>query len=207
MDRAMSAAVLPRMTAEEFIAWAKAQPETAHYELRGGVVVEMAAERVAHVRAKQRIVRLLADAIAAAGLPCEAFVHGLAVKIDRHTVLEPDALLRCGATLGDDVVLITDPLVVVEVVSPSSHARDTDLTLVDYFRLAALRHYLIVLTDRRVVIHHRRDEAGDIHTKIVRDGTVALDPPGIVIAGIFPDAPAFDAPAPDAPDGAQPRGR
>jgi hypothetical protein len=38
----------------------------------------------------------------------------------------------------------------------------------------------------RTVIHHARDEAGTILTRIVRDGPVRLDPPGLVLDGIFP---------------------
>ena len=48
----MSTRPLPeRMTADEFLAWAEAQP-SGRYELIGGVVVQMPGERVAHNRAK-----------------------------------------------------------------------------------------------------------------------------------------------------------
>jgi Uma2 family endonuclease len=177
------------MTADEFIAWALAQPEGAHHELVGGLVVGMAPERAGHVRGKQRLFRLLADAIAAAGLPCEAFVDGLAVQVDETTVYQPDALVRCGPPLADDVVRIVDPLIVVEVAAPSSRSRDAGLKLADYFRVASVRHYLIVATDIRTVIHHRRDAAGTILTRIVRDGPVLLDPPGLVLDGFFTAEP------------------
>ena len=185
----MSASVLPRMTADEFIAWALVQPDGGHFELVRGQVVAMAPERVAHARCKLHIVRLLADAIAAAKLPCEAFVDGPAVQVDETTVYEPDALVRRGPPLADDVVRITDPMIVVEVLSPSSRSRDAGLKLADYFRIASVRHYLIVATDIRTVIHHARDEAGSILTRIVRDGQVRLDPPGLVLDGIFPAEP------------------
>jgi hypothetical protein len=41
--------------------------------------------------------------------------------------------------------------------------------------------YLIVLTARRGVIHHRRAPDGGIDTRIVSSGTIALDPPGITL--------------------------
>ena len=44
-----------------------------------------------------------------------------------------------------------------------------------------MRHYLIVDTRRRVVIHHRRDEEGRIGVRIFRHGPLTLDPPGLAI--------------------------
>jgi hypothetical protein len=51
-----------------------------------------------------------------------------------------------------------------------------------------VRHYLIVRTEDRTIIHHRRDDAGVIATRIVHDDVLALDPPGleIALAEIFP---------------------
>ena len=41
-------------------------------------------------------------------------------------------------------------------------------------------HYLIVDPDRPLIIHHARAADGDsILTRIVREGAIALDPPGI----------------------------
>ena len=185
----MSASILPRMTADEFIVWTLAQPEGGRFELVDGQVVAMAPERVAHVRGKQRIFRRLEDAIAAAGLGCEAFIDGVAVQVDLATVYEPDVMVRCGPRLPGETLRIVDPLVVVEVLSPASRSRDAGLKLADYFRIPSLRHYLIIATEMRTVIHHARDEAGTILTRIVRDGPVRLDPPGLVLDDIFPTEP------------------
>lgn len=56
-----------------------------------GEIVGMAPERAAHVRAKCQVVAALKAAIAAKGLPCEAFVDGMAVEVDADTVYEPHA--------------------------------------------------------------------------------------------------------------------
>jgi hypothetical protein len=48
-----------------------------------------------------------------------------------------------------------------------------------------VRHYLIVKTELRAVIHHERDDAGTITTRIVREGAIRLVPPGIELT-IFP---------------------
>ncbi len=176
----MPAAAKLRMTADQFIAWAMQQPEGEHYELAAGEVVAMAPERAGHNRAKSRIHRALADAVAA-GLPCEAFPDGMAVRIGDDTVYVPDALVRCGQPVDDETVEIGDPIIVVEVVSPSSRGRDTALKLADYFRLDSLRHYLIVRAERGLLIHHRRTEDGSIETTILHGGELRLDPPGLVL--------------------------
>jgi Uma2 family endonuclease len=181
----MGASPQRRMTADEFIAWAMQQPEGKRYELAAGEVVAMAPERVAHGRTKLRFARRLADAIEEANLPCEVFGDGTAVRVDATTIYEPDALVRCGPPLDDDATELNDPLIVVEVVSPSSHKRDSGAKLADYFRLPSARHYLIVKTDTKTVIHHRRDDAGNIATHIFSDGVLWLDPPGLDVTGLF----------------------
>jgi Uma2 family endonuclease len=78
-------------------------------------------------------------------------------------------------------VLVPEPVIVVEVLSPSTATRDTGAKLADYFRLPSLHHYLIVRTDRPTVTHHRRGDGELIETRIVTSGTVLLDPPGITV--------------------------
>jgi Uma2 family endonuclease len=173
------------LSSEEFIAWAMTRPEGERYELVAGEIVAMAPERAAHARLKFRIARRLAEAIEAAGLNCEVFTDGMAVQIDAATVYEPDALVRCGPDLNDAAVKVLDPVIVVEVLSPSSRARDAGAKLADYFRLPSLRHYLILKTENQTAIHHFRDEQGRIETRIVSRGPLALDPPGIELSDIL----------------------
>ena len=167
-------------TADEFIAWALEQP-TGRFELSNGIVVAMAPERVSHALAKGQAWLGLRAAIAARALACQAVPDGATVRIDDRTVYEPDALVRCGPQLPADAVEVADPLIVVEVVSPSSRGIDRGIKLAGYFALPSVRHYLIVDTDKQVVIHHRRSEAGEIEARIVSEGSLTLDPPGLAI--------------------------
>ena len=170
----------PELTADEFIAWAVEQP-SGRFELVDGEVVAMSPERVAHARVKLAVANALAAAVSARRLPCEAMIDGMAVRIDDHTVYVPDALVRCGERLPGDATSVADPVILVEVVSPSTRAIDTGVKLVGYFRLPSARHYLIVDIGARAVTHHRRDAAGEIATRVLRTGPLALDPPGIAV--------------------------
>ncbi|CAA9211855.1 MAG: hypothetical protein AVDCRST_MAG08-145 [uncultured Acetobacteraceae bacterium] len=171
----------PRMTADEFIAWAMEQPDGGRYELVGGEVVGMAPERVARARVKARVFNALADAIERGGLACEAFPDGMAVQVSADTVYEPDAQVRCGPRLPGSAVTIPDPVVVVEVLSPSTRAHDAGAKLGGYFLLPSVRHYLLLDIRTRTLIHHARAEDGGIATRVARDGAVRLDPPGTAL--------------------------
>ena len=177
-----------RMDADAFLAWA--MEREGRYELVAGEVVAMAPERVAHNLVKFEACRVLKDGIRATGLSCQAFTDGMAVRVDDATVYEPDASLRCGDPLDEDTVEFSDPVVVVEVLSPSTRAVDVGAKLADYFRLPSVRHYLILRTDSRTAIHHARGEDGSIATAILTAGTIPLDPPGLAfdLAAVFSGA-------------------
>ena len=128
----------------------------------------------------------MAEAVEALGLTCQIYPGGMAVEVDERTVYEPDALVRCGTPLPADAIKLNNPVVIVEVLSPSTRARDAGAKLEDYFRLPSLRHHLIVKTENRTIIHHARDTAGIILTRIVREGPISLEPPGITLTDCFP---------------------
>jgi Uma2 family endonuclease len=169
-----------RMTVDEFLTWAMTRP--GRYELVDGEVVAMSPERVGHGVVKADVREALKQAIRKRGLPCEALPDGMTVRVDATTAYEPDALVRCGEPLDREAVEIPDPVVIVEVLSPSTRAVDLGGKLEGYFRVASVRHYLIVKLATRSVIHHRRDDAGTIRTTILAEAaTLTLDPPGLEV--------------------------
>jgi len=170
-----------RFTADEFIEWAMAQP-SGRYELVDGVVHAMAPERVNHARVKADAYVALRAAIKVKGAPCEALIDGVGVQVDDRTLYEPDVMVRCGPYAPGEAVKVNDPVIVVEVISPSSGRIDSGVKLEGYFSLPSVRHYLVVNSRSRVVTHHRRDDAGAIAVRLLRDGVLALDPPGIEVA-------------------------
>ena len=104
----------------------------------------------------------------------------MTVRVAAHTAFEPDALVVCPSPADLNTLEIPNPVVVVEVLSPSTAADDHGVKLDGYFSLASVNHYLILDPDRRVMIHHRRAhaQAGAIETLVLREGKVILDPPG-----------------------------
>lgn len=167
------------MTVDEFLAWAEGRP--GRYELVEGEVVAMSPERARHARAKAAAFNALAQAIRTSGAPCEAFADGMTVRIDKRTAYEPDAVVHCGERLDDDAVHVTNPVVVVEVVSPGSARADAGAKLTGYFRVPSVQHYLLIDSVQALLVHHRRTP-DLIETRILGDGVLRLDPPGIELA-------------------------
>ena len=146
----------------------------------------MAPERIAHARAKGAAWLALREALAASGAGCEALPDGVTVEIGDATCYEPDVVVACGEIPGD-AVAAPQPVIVVEVTSPSNSRVDLVTKFADYFRLPSLRHYVIIHLALRRVIHHRRTEDGRIESAILTGGALALDPPGISVQveGLF----------------------
>ena len=67
--------------------------------------------------------------------------------------------------------------------------RDAGAKLEDYFRLPSVRHYLILKTENRTSFITRGAD-GIILTRIVREGPILLDPPGITLTDCFPPGAA-----------------
>ncbi len=166
-----------RMTSAEFLAWYETRPSGERHELVDGEIVTMEAERVRHVLVKTDCLIELRRAVEAAGLPCTAFGDGVSVVVDELDTWEPDAIVQCDEDVDLDAIAAPSPVIVVEVLSPSTGGVDSGKKL-GYFRLPSIRHYLVLDPVRCSLVHHRRDGAR-IATSIHADGTLQLEPPGL----------------------------
>jgi Uma2 family endonuclease len=176
----MNIALPTRLTVDEFLAWAVRQKE-GKYELVDGVVIMQQAQRWGHSKVKAAVYLALQQAIAAAGIPYYVGPDGPTVRIGKHKAFVPDALVAPLPEPALDSLEITNPIIVVEVLSPSTVRMDTTTKLDGYFRVASVKHYLIVDPETRTITHHKRGRAAAVKTRIVRKGVLALNPPGIEI--------------------------
>jgi Uma2 family endonuclease len=179
---------LKHMTSDEFFVWAEGQD--GRWELHDGVPVMMFPERVVHGDTKGEAYAALRDAVRRAGLHCRALPDGVAVRISAKATYQPDASVYCGPRPPTDAQAIESPVVVVEVLSPTTAAIDHGRKLSGYFSLPSVHHYLILDPERRVVIHHKRGQGEAIETRVLSEGAVKLDPPGFEVAveALFPPA-------------------
>jgi Uma2 family endonuclease len=176
----MTALPQHKMTVDEYLVWAEGRP--GRFELYAGTVYVMAPERAAHATVKFGVQTALLSGIRRTGLPCHMLLHGMTVRVHDDTAHEPDALVHCGEELPGSALEVPNPIIVVEVLSPSSRRIDASLKLAGYFRVPSVMHYLIVDPDQPLIIHHARQSHDTILTRIAREGAITLDPPGLDLA-------------------------
>lgn len=174
-----------RMTADEFLIWAEDLPnEVGKFELWDGEVVLRHGpvgfeERSRHWDAKGTMYRALCDAIERAGLACFAAVDGPMVRLAPNKMARPDVLVYCGPSAHPDAQEVPNPIILVEVLSPTTEKRDHGVKLQGYFTLPSLSHYLIIDPDQARLVHHRRGTGGATEPSIVTGRRLQLDPPGL----------------------------
>lgn len=185
----MPALAKTHMSVDEYLAWAQDHP--GRYELFDGEVYAMSPEGARHAEIKFAIQAALDKSIRAHRLPCQMLPDGMTVRVNHDTAYEPDALVYCGPKLGPRALEVPEPIILVEVLSPSTRHIDAARKLGDYFRLPSVAHYLIVDPLRPLILHHARTAGSDtVLTHIITEGTIALDPPGITlaVADVYGDA-------------------
>lgn len=98
------------------------------------------------------------------GRPCRAYVNDMRVKVSPTGMYTyPDVVAVCGEPHLEDrqVDTLTNPTVIVEVLSPSTEAHDRGEKFAHYRKLDSLMEYVLVAQDTMRVEHYtRRDDSG-----------------------------------------------
>jgi Uma2 family endonuclease len=181
----MTALTKPRMTVDQFLEWAIEQPK--RHELVQGEIYLMSPETLGHAKIKGLAYTALAAGLRKRKLNCHAVPDGMTLRIDNETAYEPDALVYCGQELPLSTIEVPNPVIVVEVLSPSTRHIDGSLKLAGYFKLPSMMHYLIINPSQPTVIHHTRSTGDVILTRVITEGLIKLDPPGfeLVLSDIY----------------------
>ena len=170
---------LKPMTVEEFLRWEEDQPEAPRFELIDGVPHMMSPERTRHIRVKGAVFAAFGRAIGKAGIACEAFIDGHTVPISEFNGYKPDVHVTCD--IPDDHITTSErPVIVVEVLSPSTSSFDKGSKLIGYFSLESVVHYLLIDPEEKTLEHHQRRK-DEITKRTLTDGTIELDPPGLEV--------------------------
>jgi Uma2 family endonuclease len=142
------------MSLDEFLDWEREQAE--RHEFDGLAVIAMPGASAGHVRIAGNIAFALKQALRGTG--CEAFGSDMKV-IANGNVRYPDVSVTC-RPIGDDEDRILEPIVVIELVSPSTEQIDRGRKKFDYFATPSVRQYAIVEQDERRIDLYTRAEAG-----------------------------------------------
>ena len=174
-----------RMTVGEFLEWAEEQGDAARFELVAGVPLRlMAPTDIRHAQIQYNAGQALRRALADAALACRVYDAGpgVAVGVDGDECRISDVVMTCASTIDETARLVPEPLIVVEIASPSTRLADVNDKVEFYSGIASVQHYLVIEQDRRRIVYHGRGPGAGLEPRIVRGGEIALDPPGIRLA-------------------------
>ena len=129
----------PRMTREQFFAWAQARDE--RYEFDGFEPVAMTGGTVNHNRIAHNLAFALRTRLRGSG--CEPLGLDAGVATTGDTVRYPDALVTCTKTPGA-AHLVEGVVVVFEVLSPTSGRTDRIVKVREYRAVPSIRRYVIL---------------------------------------------------------------
>ncbi len=194
-----------RYTVAEYLAMEAASDE--RHEFRDGEILDMAGAVTTHVRIERNLNRRLDEALEGSG--CEVLGSNQRVRSDRIRYCYPDLTVACAPLIydpPDGEVVLTNPRVVIEILSPSTESADRGEKFTRYRNLESLQEYLLVAQDRPQVESFHRQADGTWAIGRIAAGLDAAVPfrslPGVelslaqVYAGVtFPPAPTDPAPA------------
>ncbi|TFZ67220.1 Uma2 family endonuclease [Hymenobacter sp. UV11] len=150
----------------------EAASEVRH-EYFEGEVFAMAGASKAHNLLAQNLAVSLRTALRGKG--CQTFVEDvrLVMKENIHYVY-PDVLVTCDPTDRHDDYLVRHPVLIAEILSPSTAECDRTGKFANYQKIPSLRHYLLVSQSAWVVEWFRRDEAGQWIYTLLHEPTSVL---------------------------------
>src|SRR4051794_12908800 len=129
------------MSLDEFLAWEREQPE--RYEYARGVVTMMTGGSAAHVTIALNLAIALRQALRGTG--CRPFGSDMKV-IANGAARYPDLSVTC-RPIGDRDDHIPNPVLVIEVLSPSTEREDRGRKKFDYFATPSIIQYAIIEQD------------------------------------------------------------
>lgn len=158
------------MTLTEFLAW-EAQQSELHEFYRGETFV-MASGTARHNRVVLNLASRIGDHLDS--MPCQVFATSMQVLIP-DGVLYPDVLVTCGRADAGDERTVTDPRLIIEVLSSGTRGYDQRNKFILYRTLASLREYVLIDPVRRQVEVFTLAQAGAwLPADQTRDGMLSL---------------------------------
>ena len=148
-----------RYTLDEYFRLSEASPTKLEY--RDGEIIDMAGATVDHNRIAANLIRQLGNRLS--GGPCEALGSDQRVLAADDRYSYPDVTVFCEEPVmdpRDPKMTITNPRVLIEVLSPSTEASDRTEKLLRYINLPSMQEYFLVAQDKARVESYLRKADG-----------------------------------------------
>jgi Uma2 family endonuclease len=175
----MSDAAIRRMTLDEFLHWDDGTDTRC--ELLGGFAVAMAPPREVHRILAMRLATRI-DAALAARRPCNAQTEAGVLDPDRaDNFFVADVGVTC-APYDRRRQYLQDPILLVEILSPSTERHDRRIKIPAYQQIASVQEILVVDSEARyAALHRRQGDQWIIQISRGDDGMISLASVGIDI--------------------------
>lgn len=151
----------------------EADGEVRH-EYIGGDIFAMVGASVQHNRIAGNVFNALSNHLRSG--PCEVYISDFKVRlqVNRDEIFYyPDVMVACGRE-GTDKYYLSDPMLIVEVLSPSTQSIDQREKAFNYRQIPALEEYVLVSQERCEVTIQRRSERWEGLVVTSPEGTVEL---------------------------------
>jgi Uma2 family endonuclease len=178
----MAEPALQRWTIADFLAWDDGTDR--RYELIDGVPVAMAPPAEAHGAIVMNLGRALGSQLRP---PCRVIGEAGILLPDRDdTWYQADLAITCTPP-EPGRSHVADPLLIAEVLSPSTALHDRGRKLVDYCRLPSVREILLVSSTERAVQYWRRDGSRWLVEDLIGEASLALEavPTALALAAVY----------------------
>ncbi|MEP7319210.1 MAG: Uma2 family endonuclease [Panacibacter sp.] len=131
------------MTVEEYLAWEPLQQEK--YEYDNGEVVAMSGASLPHNYIHSNLIIAIGKHLE--GKPCDVFASDLRVQAKaEETYYYPGITIVCDEPelTGEKVDIISNPTVIIEILSPSTEQRDRNKKKFFYMQMPTLKEYIMI---------------------------------------------------------------
>ncbi len=176
------------LTGEDYLAWEEQQPDK--HEFVAGEIFAMGGASDRHVTICLNIASALRAQLR--GGPCRVYIADMRLSVATADAwFYPDVMVVCDPEDQARPLFKTAPVLIVEVLSPSTEAFDRGAKFAAYRSLPSLVEYLLVDPDSGRVERYRRD-AGDSWVLVAADHGEAVELASVKLqldqATIFEDA-------------------
>ncbi len=175
----------PTMSVEEYFELEESHPDT-RYEYLDGYVYMMSGGSANHATISGNIFAILRSLLR--GGPCRAYNSDMKVRVSENRYFHPDVTVSCDPRDRGTADLIQSPRLVVEVLSPSTEARDRGRKLQCYLACPSVEEYLLVDARSMRIERYRKEQK-----KWIYDAFEAKDEVEITTLSVrFPVADAYE---------------
>jgi Uma2 family endonuclease len=150
-------ATVEPMTADDFLTWESKQP--TRHEFMDGEIFAMVGVTRQHATVAGNLFAVLKQHLK--GTPCRVYMADMKVKLQTaNAFFYPDVLVTCSEKDHQAELFMSEPRLLVEVLSESTEAYDRGEKFEKYRQFASLQEYVLINPLKRKVDSFRLDNTG-----------------------------------------------